>query len=438
MLRIDIRDFRCFHQLTLDFKPDVNLLIGDNASGKTSLLMACKYALSSFFAGFSDENTKWESPKSNDFRIVQVNEETLLDELPISITFSLNELFEGASGTYTIEKNSKKNSRPLLRGIADYRDASALLHTSYYSKTILGVAGRYTINKALPLFVSFSTEDIHTVRKISGEQFMNYSQKPSFGYYECMNCNGLLKYWIKRLLVLSEAGQGQTEINVVKKAIVTALGKEGCNIISDMMIRPNRKKVFYRFMDGRESELDMLSDGYKRLVNIVTDIAFRCTLLNKEIYGDSSADRTKGVVLIDEIDMHLHPLLQARVMMGLKAAFPQLQFIVTTHAPMVMTGVMTDDFNAVHKISYYNGEYITEAVNTYGLDASQILRLVLGVSPRDMQVDSRLKVLFDNIDDNKEEEARRELEALENKFHDSLPELAQARAMLDFNVLDND
>lgn len=438
MLRIDIRDFRCFQHLTLDFKPGVNLLIGDNASGKTSLLMACKYALSSFFAGFSDENTKWESPKSNDFRIVQANEETLLNELPISITFSLNELFEGASGTYTIEKNSKKNSHPLIRGIADYRDASALLQSSYYSKIVSGMDGHYAFNKALPLFVSFTTEDIHTVRKISGEQFMNYSQKPSFGYYECMNCNGLLKYWIKRLLVLAEAGQGQTEINVVKRAIVKALGKEGCNIISDMTIRPNRKKVFYRFMDGRESELDLLSDGYKRLVNIVTDIAFRCSLLNKEIYGDASADQTKGVVLIDEIDMHLHPMLQARVLKGLKAAFPNLQFIVTTHAPMVMTGVMTDDCNAVHKISYQNGMYTTEAVNTYGLDASQILRLVLGVSPRDMEVDNRLKVLFDNIDDNKEKEARLELEALENKFHDSLPELAQARAMLDFNIIDND
>ena len=190
-------------------------------------------------------------------------------------------------------------------------------------------------------------------------------------------------------------------------------------------------------MDGREVDLDMLSDGYKRLVNIITDIAFRCALLNKSMYGVEAAKLTKGTVLIDEIEMHLHPMLQAKVMKGMRKAFPQLQFIFTTHAPMVMTGVLNGDCNAVYKITYDDG-YSCEEVSTYGLDASQILRLVLGVSSRDSEVESQLDRLFDNIDNDRVEEARALLEDMESRFGDTLPELVQARTMLDFSVSADD
>lgn len=434
MLHIDIENFRCYQHFGVGFKPGVNLLIGDNASGKTSLLMACKYALSSFFAGFSDENTKLESPGSDDFREIQADEETLVGELPIKITFTQDELFERAEGTYFVCKKSKKNSRALVSGLSGYKNAAKHLQDTYYTTA----DGQVTFHKPLPLFVCFSTEDIHTVRKIAGEQFVSYKQKPSFGYYECLNCNGLLKYWTRRMLVLVEAERNQMEIEIVKKALRMALGSGGCGIIDDVMIRPNRKKVFYRFTDGRECELDLLSDGYKRLVNIVTDIAFRCALLNKNLYGLEAAQRTKGTVLVDEIDMHLHPVLQSMVMKGLRNAFPNLQFIVTTHAPMVMTGVMTDGENAVYRISYNDQEYTIEAVNTYGLDASKILRIILGVPPRDSGVEDRLNELFDNIDNNRSEEAARQLQTLEEEFGDTLPELTQARTMLEFNVVSDD
>lgn len=143
-------------------------------------------------------------------------------------------------------------------------------------------------------------------------------------------------------------------------------------------------------------------------------------------------------MLIDEIDMHLHPVLQSKVMKGLRTAFPNLQFIVTTHAPMVMTGVMTNDENAVYRISYNNQEYTVEPISTYGLDTSKILRVILGIAPRDNAVENRPDELFSNIDNNRAEEASRQLQELENEFGDSLPELIQARTMLEFNVVNDD
>ena len=69
MNEINLQNFRCYSDLTITFKSGINLLIGDNATGKTSVLLACKYVLSAFFSGFSDENTKWISPHNDDFRI---------------------------------------------------------------------------------------------------------------------------------------------------------------------------------------------------------------------------------------------------------------------------------------------------------------------------------------------------------------------------------
>ena len=74
----------------------------------------------------------------------------------------------------------------------------------------------------------------------------------------------------------------------MKKAIQKCLGADGCNIIEEMVLRPVRGKVYFKYTDGRFVESSMLSDGYKRLVNIVVDIAIRCALLNKTMLGDEA------------------------------------------------------------------------------------------------------------------------------------------------------
>lgn len=86
--KIRLSNFRCYENLELNLRPRVNLLIGDNASGKTSFLRACKYALSSFFSGFSDENTHWLSPTTEDFRELVVGG-IIAPEKPVSICFKL-------------------------------------------------------------------------------------------------------------------------------------------------------------------------------------------------------------------------------------------------------------------------------------------------------------------------------------------------------------
>ena len=85
MRKIIIKNFRCYDNKSIEFRSGVNLLIGDNASGKTSLLRACNLVINSFFSGYSDENTSWKSAENSDFRITGVTEQ------PVEIAFSLGE-----------------------------------------------------------------------------------------------------------------------------------------------------------------------------------------------------------------------------------------------------------------------------------------------------------------------------------------------------------
>lgn len=411
--QIKLEHFRCYADLSLDLKHGVNLLIGDNASGKTSLLKACRYVLSSFFAGYSDENTHWSSPWDADFS-VSVIEGVVQPEPSVKISFKVFD-WPDEEVTFQILKKSKKNSRPLIGGLQPYRD---------YARGLLDSGDE------LPLFASFTTEDIHSTRKINLDKFKKYHQKASFGYYECLNGSGFLPYWQKRMLVLKEAGENLQEIEVVRRAVIDSLGSEGCGVISDVEVRHNLGEVYYTLSDGRKVPTDFLSDGYRRVVNIVTDIACRSSLLNGRLYGLEAAKQTKGTVLIDEIDMHLHPKMQARVLRGLKNAFPNLQFIVSSHAPMVMTNVENNQQDGVFKLDYDGNTYKAVPSDPYGLDATAITEDILQQPARNTEVDFQLKSLFGLIDEGRYDQARTLLRDLKERFGQRLSELAKAETMI--------
>ena len=449
MRRVTINNFRCYDSISIDFRRGINLLIGDNSVGKTSLLRACNLVMNAFFCGYSDENTKWKSAEDDDFREIK-NDDVATDELPINIAFELDEidcpvitledgsvkhlsdneplLREFGYPTLYIEKRSKKNARNLVSGLLPLRNYASLLQKNSHSI----IDGTAVQRNALPLFAYFTTEDIHTVRKFDKEKrsFKKYPQKPSFGYFENFDCKGLLDCWLKRLLVLKEAKKGEQEIECVRKAVVSALGPDGCSIIEDMKVRDNDNEVYFIFCDGREVRSDLLSDGYRRLVSIVIDLAFRCALLNKVMYGDEAYKQTHGTVIIDEIDEHLHPELQVRILKALHNTFPKIQFIVSTHAPLVMSSVENTPDNVVYKLEYNDGVYSHKELNTYGLDVNLLLKEQMKVAVRD----TKASKLFEQIDLYLKEKdlakAKSILTELEMITDPQQPELVRLRAII--------
>lgn len=442
MRDITIKNFRCYEEKSIEFRRGVNLLIGDNSVGKTSLLRACNLVMNAFFSGYSDENTLWISADNNDFRSTGITEQPVeimfhpgewdfpVISTPIGESYSLN-----INEELKIEKKSKKNSRNLVSSLKPLKEYAFTLNL--FSHVAVKDKGISQINP-LPVFASFTTEDIHSERKFDKERFKVYVHKPSFGYYKSYDCRGLFECWIKRLLVLKEAQKGEYEINSVRNAIIDALGSNGCNIISDIDIRHNEGKVYFKFVDGRESESALLSDGYRRLVNIVMDIAFRCALLNKLMFGEQCYKQTHGTVIIDEIDEHLHPALQVRVLKALQDTFPKIQFIVSTHAPLVMSSVEPrkdengNDINVVYKLEYSDGEYTHKELNIYGMDASTIIETYMGQPSRDLRVNDKIKAILDLIDKGDSQAARKSLKDLEQNIAGGDPELTRMEALISF------
>ena len=203
-----------------------------------------------------------------------------------------------------------------------------------------------------------------------------------------------------------------------------------------MDIRHNEGKVYFKFVDGRESESALLSDGYRRLVNIVMDIAFRCALLNKSMFGDQCYKHTHGTVIIDEIDEHLHPALQVRVLKALQDTFPKIQFIISTHAPLVMSSVEPrkdedgNDINVVYRLEYADGVYSHKELKPYGLDANLILEEMSLVDSRVPEIADRIEKIKDLISEKLLDQASSQISLLEEETDPNQPVLVRLRAII--------
>ena len=160
--------------------------------------------------------------------------------------------------------------------------------------------------------------------------------------------------------------------------------------------------------------ISLLSDGVRNMVGLVADIAYRCVRLNPHLVGNAVIG-TVGTVLIDEIDMHLHPEWQQLVLQNLEEAFPNIQFIVTTHSPQVLSTVKKESIIVLGK----TGAVQPIFGETYGEASNDILTEVMHVNPKpriEQVVD--IEHYFDMIDLGQHESS--EGKALRAKLEETL------------------
>lgn len=104
--------------------------------------------------------------------------------------------------------------------------------------------------------------------------------------------------------------------------------------LTGIFVTPNGEKEKLQFRQ--------LSDGYRNIIGMVADIAYRCIKLNPHL-GENAVKETPGIVLIDELDLHLHPNWQRRIVEDFKNTFPGIQFVATTHSPFIIQSLKEDE-----------------------------------------------------------------------------------------------
>lgn len=170
--------------------------------------------------------------------------------------------------------------------------------------------------------------------------------------------------------------------------------------------------------------VQQLSDGERGVLAIVLDLTRRLAQANPEM-NDPAAE-AEAVVLIDEIELHLHPGWQRQIVGNLTKAFPKCQFIATTHSPQVIGEVEHDRIHIMADGEIYSPTY------TFGVDSSRVLEEVMDTDPRTRKVKDLLSEISRTIGDDRYDDARTLLADLAKHLGEDDPEVIRIRVLLDF------
>lgn len=174
--------------------------------------------------------------------------------------------------------------------------------------------------------------------------------------------------------------------------------------------------------------LHQLSDGERGLLALVFDLTRRLAIANPE--SDNPISEGVALVLIDEIELHLHPKWQRDVLGRLRSVFQNCQFVVTTHSPLVLGEV---EARCVRFLEFQGGKVVaTTPTEAYGMDANRILQELMGAPVRNKQMETELRALFELIDVEDFTQAREKIGALERQLGEHEPELTRAQSLITF------
>jgi predicted ATP-binding protein involved in virulence len=168
-----------------------------------------------------------------------------------------------------------------------------------------------------------------------------------------------------------------------------------------------------------------LSDGYRNMVALVADVAWRASVLNPH-FGADAAAQSEGVILIDEIDLHLHPRWQRRILGDLRRTFPRLQFVATTHSPQVISSARREEVRVFRDNALVEVQPFVE-----GRDTNSLLEDVLGVPERPEEARTRIDAMSHLLDEERYEEAKVAFEGLLAQLGPDDPAIIRARWIFD-------
>ena len=181
-------------------------------------------------------------------------------------------------------------------------------------------------------------------------------------------------------------------------------------------------------IDDEVLPLRFLSAGYRSMIGMVLDIACRMAILNPNMRDN--AYETDGVVLIDELDLHLHPKWQWHIISALEQTFPNVQFIATTHSSIILSSFKGENIIDINDngVEYKN--------NAYGYKINDILNILQGSDERVPSIQSVFVEFYDAIDKGDISTAEKILTSLKEKLHENDPDIVGAETTLELEKMD--
>lgn len=187
---------------------------------------------------------------------------------------------------------------------------------------------------------------------------------------------------------------------------------------------------------AKAQPFDNLSAGQRMMLALIADLAIKAVTQNAFLLPPDELGpldyplprvlrETPGLVLIDELDVHLHPKWQRRIATDLKETFPSIQFVCTSHSPQVIGEVRPEELRLLD-------EEVTIPKRSFGIDSSRILEEVMDAQPRNESVDNSLKELFELIDKEDFDAARKILPEIEEKLGPDDPDITRAHTLMTF------
>lgn len=435
--KIEIENFKLFKNAEFEFDKEFNLIIGINGSGKTSLLRAIAVSLGGWANSYIKNDKNLRPIEASEVRELQTDgrfdklrKTTILTEGSVEIIDRFGNYRSNAE--YHLKRQKIDNDETTLSAYIKYYKTSDFypLNFSDLSSDIL----RYIENGRffnLPLIAFYECDRLWEVENKLNTEAAAKKQYSRFDpYVDCFhtgaNHTAIGEWLLKYELVKLQQKKETPVLEAIKNAARNALEK-----CIDISFDFEEGRVIVDFEDNISVPFEHLSDGQRTILGLFCDIARRAAILNPHFEGEAN-EKTNGVVLIDELDLHLHPRWQISIIENLQKTFPNIQFICTTHSPILLRSIEKEKI-----IVLENGEQSELDFFTKGRDINSILDDLMGVPKRTKEYENKVDNLFGFLEDENVEKAEEILNELKKDYGEKDSIVQEAQILLDM-IKDNE
>ncbi|PFG08821.1 MULTISPECIES: AAA family ATPase [unclassified Marinobacter] len=351
---LKVTNFRRFEHLEVSFHPELTILAARNGQGKTSILDAAAIALGTFVGAFDLGTAKHIAQADARYQRLPGHSDS-------------EQVFP-----VRLEATLKSMDKPVIRELLGAKGRTTIKHASALTGLgkILMKQVQALESVPLPLLAYYGSGRLWNAHKNMSRKSV-LSESRTLGYEDCFSSASSftqVQQWMTKATFAAlqqqsmEVYQGHKiadQIKGIQNTVDTVLSSDGW---SGFHYSVQHEELAMTHEELGVLPVSMLSDGVRAMVSLVADMAWRCAKLNPQMGADASK-KTAGIAFIDEVDMHLHPKWQQTVIGSLRSAFPNVQFIVTTHSPQVLSTVKSESIRLVRsELDRETGKFISQAV----------------------------------------------------------------------------